>query len=182
MTELVRGGRVVVGDGAPTALVMEATWSPGSIQVEVAVFICTSEGTVVADEDLLSQMSSNTVSPDRSVFLVQDYTGGINHRAQVLVDITTLPAAAEGIDVVLVTPEDGQTLQPVREVNMNLWDPADGQSLASFTLAQGVLCSCLVLGRLYKHNGQWKFLAVAEAYPKDFPSQVQEYGITVKTP
>lgn len=179
MTELAQGDHVLLRDGAPTALVMEATWSPGPTRTDLAVFVCTSAGTVASDKDLITYMNSNTVSSDRSVFLLQDYTGGVSGAAQVMVDITGLRATAEQIDVVLVAPQHGETLQPVRDIHLRVWDPADGKTLASSTLPDGLLCSVLVLARLSKHQGQWRFCALGEPYPLDFASQAREYGLYV---
>ena len=179
MTKLAKGARVALDDGDQTALVVEATWDPGPTNADLVIFVCTSAGTVVSQEHLV--YFNNKVSPDRAVFLVEDYAGGVNRGAQAMLDVTALPPEAERIDVVLVAPMTGQTLQPVTDIRLDIWDPADGRLLTSFLVSDGGLCNCLALGRLYKHQGQWKFWAMGEKYPKDFASQVREYGIAVSS-
>ena len=183
MTGLAKGARVQIGDGDLSALIAQASWDPGAIRADVVAFVCGVDGAVLARENFI--FFHNKVSPERAVFLLEDTVAGVNRGAQLMLDLTALPSAAERIDVVLVAPsEDGRrlpTLESVSDIQFDLWDPTDGSELCSFAIGQGGLYSCLALGRLYRHQENWKFWAMGEMYPKDFASLVRDYGIAVSS-
>jgi stress response protein SCP2 len=167
VTEVTKDGRVTVGDGTPQALVAEATWDPGPTNADLAVFICTSAGTVVSQEHFV--FFNNKVSPERAVFLLENYAGGLNRGGQVMLDLTALPPEAERIDVVLVAAQVGQTLKPVTDIRLDVWDPNDGEMLTSFPLGDGDLCKCLTLAASISTKGDGSSGRWARSIPRTLP-------------
>jgi tellurium resistance protein TerD len=177
--ELSKGGNTVLGDGRVLdAVVVGVTWDIGALDADVCALVCGPERKVLSDEHFL--FWNNGATPDRSVFLRSRGADQGNDRAQVMVALADLPAGAERIVVTLATIVDGADLSSLRSLRMRLLDPHDGRELASYTMgAELTRESCLIIGELYRHQGNWKVRAVGQGYHAGLAALGTDFGVNV---
>lgn len=178
--ELTKGGNVVLGraDASLPAVVLGVTWEVGDLDTDVCALICGPERKVLSDEHFL--FWDNSVSPDRSVFLRARPPGKGTDRAQVLVAVADLPPAAARVVVTLATVVDGADLSGLRSLRLRALDPSTGTELASYSMgAELTRESCLIVGELYLHNGNWKLRAVGQGYHSGLAALGTDYGVNV---
>lgn len=77
------------------------------------------------------------------------------------VDLSALPATVTTL-VFTVNSFTGQTFERVANATCRVVDSTSGRELASFRLSESGSHTGLVLARLYRHGGEWKFHAIGE--------------------
>jgi tellurium resistance protein TerD len=177
--ELTKGGNTVLGaDGSLPALVLGVTWEIGGLDTDVCALVCGPERKVLSDEHFL--FWGNVSTPDRSVFLRSRPPGEGTDRAQVQVALADLPASADRIVVTLATIVENADLAGLRSLRMRVLDPRDGNELASYAMgAELSRESCLIVGELYRHQGNWKVRAVGQGYHSGLAALSTEFGVNV---
>jgi len=77
------------------------------------------------------------------------------------VDLSRLPATVKSL-VFTVNSFRGQTFDKVANAYCRVVDEVSGKELAKFTLGEAGPHTGLVMGKIYRHNGEWKIHAVGE--------------------
>lgn len=180
MTDNPPATTVLQGDRHADALVVEVAWEPGDTAVMLCAFVCSERGMVVSRQHFV--FHRNSITPDRAAFLLLRSRGGANVGGQLALDLTAFPEAAVRIDLVVAAPLLNETLEPVSQLRVDVWDPVNGAALASSAPGRPGLCSCLVVGRLVRAEDGWGFEAATEQYPLDFASLARDYGVKVNSP
>lgn len=178
MTLLQRDGEVALGKGSPTGVVAEVTFIGGPVTVDLYAFVCDASGSAITAKHFIYH--GNPVSPERSAFLLEDRVAGVSRGGQLMVDVTALPEGATALDIALVATQQGQTLEPVRDITCQVWSAVDGHVWATYELGRpDVLCNVMVIAGLRRRDGQWLFQAKGEPYDRDHASLVRDYGVPV---
>lgn len=77
------------------------------------------------------------------------------------VDLNKVPASVSHI-VFTVNSWTGQRFTAVKNAFARIVDQASGKELCRYPLSVGMDCTALIIARLYRHNGEWKFAALGE--------------------
>lgn len=80
----------------------------------------------------------------------------------ITVDLSKVPANVQHI-VFTVNSFRGQKFTVVQNAFVRLVDDANNNELGRYALSVGFDKTGLVMGRLYRHNGEWKFSAMGDA-------------------
>ncbi|MFI9308664.1 TerD family protein [Streptomyces triculaminicus] len=84
--------------------------------------------------------------------------------------------------VVLVASADGGSFARVPGLHIRVLDAAGGAELARFDSQDATVETALVLGELYRRQGEWKFRAVGQGYSSGLAGLATDFGITVDDP
>ena len=100
---------------------------------------------------------------------------------QIKVNLATVPANIEKI-AFTVTIHDYETRQQnfgqVSNAYIRILDEATGVELIRYDLCEDFsIETCLVVGELYRHNGEWKFCAVGSGFTGGLASLCSNYGL-----
>jgi tellurium resistance protein TerD len=185
MAEMKRGANVALTREIPglKSIVLSMGWNAGGEHVldENLVFaavLCGTDGRARSDQDLVffNQISS----PDESVQQVEQALGG--DQEQIEVDLTAVPAEIDRIVVVLYVnegPAQRRTLGQLRSCVIRVLDAADKRELVrSEELAKALSTeTAVVLGEVYRHNGDWKFKVLGQGYAGGIKAVAGDYGI-----
>lgn len=123
----------------------------------------------------------NLKSPCGSVVHMGDnLTGeGDGDDEQIKIDLEAVPADIQKIALavsIYQAKERGQNFGLVQNAFIRLVNEADQSEIARFDLSEdagGKLS--VILGELYRHEGDWKFRALGEATAKDMEELVNQY-------
>ncbi len=161
---------------APAAVEILLDWTPADtpLTLDASAFALTAQGKVRGDGDL--------------IFYNQlELAGGGIRRAEdgraFTVRFAALPAAIERIVIALTIDQGqrrGQSFGQLRQVRANI-RAADGKTvLASFPLATKMMPeTALIVGELYRRNGEWKFRAVGQGFVGGLGPLARQYGVEV---
>lgn len=102
---------------------------------------------------------------------------------QILVDLTKVPANVERI-AFTVTIYDAesrhQNFGQVSNAFIRLVDNVTGQELIRYDLGEDFsIETAIVVGELYRHNGEWKFNAIGSGFQGGLAALCGHYGIQV---
>ncbi|GHG78406.1 TerD family protein [Streptomyces griseocarneus] len=84
--------------------------------------------------------------------------------------------------VVLAASADGGSFGQVPGLHIRVLDAAGGAELARFDSQDATVETALVLGELYRRQGEWKFRAVGQGYSSGLAGLATDFGITVDDP
>lgn len=181
--ELTKGANVVLGptgeDELPS-LVLGLTWDAGPLECDPCALICGPERKVLSDEHFL--FWNNLASPDRSVSLRTqgDPPDPSRDRAQVLMDLSNLPPAADSIVVTLSTLVDGANLDGLSTLRIRALQPTTGAELASYSMGPELsIETCLIVAEVYRHRDNWKFRAVGQGYHTGLAGLGSDFGVNI---
>jgi len=90
----------------------------------------------------------------------------------VTVDLTRIPVHVDVV-IFVVTSYQGQTFEQVDNAFCRLIDHQDGE-LARFALAGGMPFTGLVMAKLYREGGGWKFQAIGDGIQAKFPTEAAQ--------
>jgi len=158
---LTKGQRVSLkkpGGAAPTAIMLGLGWDTGRDQVDLdASAVLLDAGKKVVDTVYFGHLKSNDGSVRHSG---DNLTGeGDGDDEKIFVDLARVPANVEQI-VFTVNSYRGQTFNVVKSAFVRVVDQSSGQELCKFQLSEKYTRTALITGRLYRHNGEWKFAAI----------------------
>ena len=108
---------------------------------------------------------------------------GNNDDEQIMIDLTKVPDNIEKI-VFTVTIYDAekrhQNFGQVSNAFIRLVDETNDQELIHYDLGEEFsIETAVVVGELYKHNGEWKFNAIGGGYQGGLAALCERYGIDV---
>ncbi|PWI41751.1 TerD family protein [Streptomyces sp. ICBB 8177] len=90
-----------------------------------------------------------------------------------------LGAVEPGVErIVLAATADGGSFARVPGLYVRLTDAAGGAEIARYDSADATVETALVLGELYRRNGQWKFRAVGQGYANGLTGLGEHFGVS----
>ncbi|MDO3408521.1 TerD family protein [Saccharibacillus sp. CPCC 101409] len=168
--------RIVVGMGWQSA---------AGFDIDFSAFLLGANSKATADEDLIFYGN-----PAGAGGAMQLQTGaraayaGATDNEQVSISLSRVPAAYERIAFTLTLYDGEQRKQNFTGVNgvyLRIIDERSGSELVRFTLdrTSGVE-TAIVVGELYRYNGEWKFSAVGSGYTGGLEALCRSFGIDVQ--
>lgn len=191
------GGGVIIKKGQKTSLsqmnpaldLIEVGlgWDLGpngqSYDLDVEAFLLGQSGRVIGDDWFV--FYNQPSSPDGSVRLLSDSTTGagvgddeiiqvrlsqVNNQVQKIAFIVTINEAKE----------NGYNFSNVTNAYVRIVDKQTGKELIKFQLTEyyNTVCS-MVIGELYRHNGEWKFSPIGDGTADDLTGLCVRYGVNI---
>src|SRR5471032_1272065 len=166
-TQLIAGGNGLVPE---TTLVIRVK---SGIAADVSAFRLDTNGKTHSDDDFIfyGQKQSN----DRSVLLL---TEGEN--SSFSVNLSALLASVQKV-AFTITPQAGHTIQMLRTLSIVV--EVNGQPHLQCPVdVAGRNEAALILGELYRRNGEWKFRFVAQGFNGGLQPLAEHFGVTIDAP
>lgn len=160
---LVKGQRISLekeAGKAVTRVVMGLGWDTGREQIDLdASCALLGEDKSVLESIYFSNKRSKNGSVQHSG---DNLTGaGDGDDEQIKVDLSAVDAAVKHI-VFAVTSYRGQKFTSVKNAFVRIVDEATGKELCRYSLSDQFPNTGVIMARLYRHNGEWKFAAIGE--------------------
>ena len=77
-------------------------------------------------------------------------------------------------------PARNQNFGQVQNAFIRIYDPTTNDELLRYDLTEDFsIETALVIGELYRHNGEWKFSAVGAGYQGGLEALCRTYGVNV---
>jgi tellurite resistance protein TerA len=150
-------------------------------EIDVSAFVLTTSGKVASDDDMVFYgQRADKSGAVRMTDTSRAAPGGTNE-ASFEFDLRRLPAAAEKIAIT-------GTINDAQPKRVSFTDVASllvsvirmGTSAVTFEVpVSGMTEAALILGELYKRNGQWKFRAVGQGYNGGLKPLAEGFGVRV---
>lgn len=154
-----------------------------SYDLDVEAFMLGQDGRVVGDNWFV--FYNQPVSPDgavRSNGDSRDGRGGGDDEV-ISVNLDRLAQSVQRIVFVVTINEAktyGYNFSNVRDAYVRIADADSGRELARFNLTEYYPSVCsMVVGELYRHNGEWKFNPVGDGTADDLLGLCRRYGVNI---
>ena len=138
--------------------------------LDAAAFMCGSNGKCPTEKEFI--FYGNLEHPTGCVKHMGDnLTGsGEGDDEQIMVDLTQVPSDIERIAFTVT----------IYDADIRIVDDATGKELIHFDLGEDFsIETAVVVGELYKHNGEWKFNAIGSGFQGGLAALCGHYGIEV---
>ncbi|AJS60182.1 TerD family protein [Paenibacillus sp. IHBB 10380] len=152
-------------------------WSaPPEVEVDTSAFLLAQNGKVKGDEDLIfyGNASNSFIS----------YHENSSSERQVKINLTLALPSVEKIAFTLTLYEGElrrQTFSQVSGVYVGFINDTTGQEIIRYDLENNLSVeTAIVIGELYRYNGEWKFNAIGAGYSGGLKALCGSYGIEVK--
>jgi tellurium resistance protein TerD len=157
--------------------------SGADFDLDAAAFMVGANGKCPSEKDFV--FYGNLVHPSESVKHMGDnLTGaGEGDDEQIEVDLTKIPANIEKV-AFTVTIYDAdvrrQNFGQVSNAFIRIVDEVTGTELIRYDLGEDFsIETAIVVGELYRHNGEWKFNAIGSGFQGGLAALCGHYGIEV---
>ena len=153
----------------------------GDFDLDAAAFLLTDSGKVSSQDDFV--FYGNLNHPSGGVQHMGDnLTGaGDGDDEQIKVDLTSVPANISRIAFTVTIYEAEQRRQNFGQVSnsyIHIMDESNNTELIRFDLGEDFsIETAVVVGELYKHNGEWKFNAIGSGFQGGLAALCAHYGI-----
>ena len=151
--------------------------------LDTAAFLTGDNGKVTADTDFV--FYNNLRHPSGSVqHLGDNLTGaGDGDDEQIKVDLAAIPANIQKVTFTATIHEAQQRNQNFGQVSnayIRVIDEATGTELIRYDLGEDFsIETAIVVGSIYRNNGEWKFNAVGSGFQGGLAALCNEFGINV---
>ncbi len=191
MVNLVKGQKVDLTKGNPGLSKINAGlgWdvnaydSGTAFDLDAEVFLLGDNGRVASDSDFI--FYSNPTHPSGAVEHTGDNRDGAGDGDDetIKIDLSAVPQNVSKI-VFTVTiydaPARNQNFGQVQNAFIRIYDPTTNDELLRYDLTEDFsIETALVIGELYRHNGEWKFSAVGAGYQGGLEALCRTYGVNV---
>ena len=157
--------------------------SDTDFDLDAEVFMLGSDGKCPADDDLV--FYGNLVHASKAVkHLGDNLTGeGEGDDEQIQIDLRKIPENISRI-IFTVTIYDAEKRQQnfgqVSNAFIRVVDESTGTELIRYDLGEDFsIETAVVVGELYRHNGEWKFNAVGSGFQGGLEALCKNYGVNV---
>ncbi|MEH7392857.1 TerD family protein, partial [Bacillus sp. JJ1474] len=151
--------------------------------LDSSVFLLGDNGKVASDSDFI--FYNNTNGGNGSVVHTGDNrTGaGDGDDEQVKVNLANVPADVQRITFT-ITIHDGearnQNFGQVSNAYARILSEDSGEELIRYDLGEDFsIETAIVVGELYRHNGEWKFNAIGSGYQGGLAALAKDFGLQV---
>lgn len=155
----------------------------GDFDLDAAAFVLGANGKVLSDDQFV--FYGNSADPSGSVQHMGDnLTGeGEGDDEQIMVDLTTFPANVDKIAFTCTIYEADERRQNFGQVDnafIRIVDESTGQEIVRYDLTEDFsIETAVVVGELYRSNGEWKFNAIGSGYTGGLKALCSAYGVNV---
>lgn len=157
--------------------------SGADFDLDAAAFLLGSNGKVTSDNDFIfyGNLEHNSGSVNH---MGDNLTGdGDGDDEQIQIDLSKIPANIEKISFT-VTIYDAdvrkQNFGQVSNAFIRIVDESTNQELIKYDLGEDFsIETAVVVGELYRHNGQWKFNAIGSGFQGGLAALCGHYGIEI---
>nr|WP_246628279.1 TerD family protein [Paenibacillus oenotherae] len=168
-----------------TSLVIGMGWrNTGQIELDFSAFIIGGNGKVTRDEDLIFYGNPSGASGAVSINANKQAYAGVTDNEQLAVQLRNIPPQYERVALTLTVYEGEQRKQSfssVQDCYLRIMDGSTGSEVIRFNLESSFSVeTAIVVGELYRHNGEWKFSAIASGFSGGLADLCRNYGIEVK--
>lgn len=152
--------------------------------LDASLFMLKSNDRVGNDKDFV--FYGNLTHESKSVVHTGDNrTGDGDGDDEVIkVDLSKVPSDYTKLSIVVTIYEAEKRLQNfgmVSNAYIRLVDESNGEEILRYDLSEDFSTqTALVIGEIYKHNGEWKFKAVGSGYDGGLAQLCATYGIDAK--
>ena len=151
--------------------------------LDAAAFLLGADGKVASDADFI-YYGNLKHSSGAVVHLGDNLTGaGDGDDEQIKVDLGAVPASIEKIDFTVTiyeADERGQNFGQVSNAFIRIVDESTNTELMRFDLGEDFsIETSVVVGELYRHNGEWKFNAIGSGFGGGLEALCRNYGVNV---
>lgn len=181
--EIQKGSRIDLTKTRPglSQLSIRISWEiPDSYDIDAAVFMADQNGHCPDDSSMI--FYGNSVSTDRSV--KHSAIAETGKSTEIFhIDLPLITSSIEKLVFTLTIYEGdkkNQTFSEMRNASILFSNAATGQALLSYKLGSFTIENTLVLGELYKRNGDWKFLANTGGFSGGLAALCNHFGIEVE--
>ena len=149
--------------------------------LDAAAFLLGAAGKVTQDADFI--FYGNAAHPSNAVVHSGDNRTGAGEGddEQIRVDLKSIPANIEKIDFTVTIYDADTRRQNFGQVNnayIRIVDEATGSELIRYDLEEDFsIETAVVVGELYRHNGEWKFNAIGSGFQGGLAALCANYGI-----
>ena len=171
--------RVIVGLGWDT----NKYDGGAAFDLDAAAFLLDAKGKVRADSDFV--FYNNLVHPSESVKHMGDnLTGeGEGDDEVIIVNLARVPESVSKIAFTVTiydAEERKQNFGQVSNAYIHIMDSASNEELIRYDLGEDFSVeTAVVVGELYRHNGEWKFNAIGSGYKGGLHALCEDYGVNV---
>ena len=158
--------------------------SGADFDLDASAFLLGANGKITRDADFV--FYGNADHPSGSVKYGGDNRTGAGEGddEQILVDLQLIPANIEKIDFTVTIYEANERRQNFGQVSnafVRIVDNATGQELIRYDLEEDFsIETAVVVGELYRHNGEWKFNAIGSGYQGGLEALCTNYGVDIR--
>ena len=188
---LTKGQKVDLTKGNPSLkkLMVGLGWDTNrydggaDFDLDAAAFLLGADGRVPVDADFVfyGNLKHNSGSVEH---MGDNLTGeGDGDDEQILVDLSKVPANIEKIAFTVTIYEAEQRKQNFGQVSnsfIRIVDEEKNQEIVRYDLGEDFsIETAVVVGELYRHNGEWKFNAIGSGFQGGLAALCGHYGIEV---
>ncbi|PWK13095.1 TerD family protein [Tumebacillus permanentifrigoris] len=151
--------------------------------LDASIFCANASGKVGSDKDFI--FYNNPKNENGSVEHTGDNkTGeGEGDDEQINIDLSTVPASTEKIAFCITIHEAetrAQNFGQVSNAYVRIVNATSNEELIRFDLGEDFSVeTAVVVGELYRHNGEWKFNAIGSGYRDGLAGLCRDYGLDV---
>lgn len=160
------------------------TFDSGStFDLDASVFMVGSNGKCTTENEFIFY-GNLTHSSESVKHMGDNRTGeGDGDDEQIEIDLTKIPANIDRIAFTVTIYEADERRQNFGQVNnsyIHIQDMITGTDLIRYDLGEDFsIETAIVVGELYRHNGQWKFNAIGSGFQGGLAALCGHYGIEV---
>lgn len=185
---LMKGQKADITKNNPSFknLIVGMGWnSAAGVDVDFSAFLLRADGKAAGDQDLI--FYGNPKETTSSIVLAGDNKrslAGKIDQEQVMIRINDVPQAIERISFTL-TLYDGeakkQSFSSINDAYIRIIDEGTGREILRYELGKNFsIETAIVVGDLYRYNGEWKFNAIGSGYSGGLAALCSSFGIEVK--
>lgn len=177
------------GNAGLTKIVVGLGWDTNKydggadFDLDAAAFMLAGNGKVASDKDFVfyGNLKHNSGSVEH---MGDNLTGeGEGDDEQIKVNLATVPSSIEKIDFT-VTIYDAearkQNFGQVSNAFIRIVDESNNTELIRFDLGEDFSVeTAVVVGELYRHNGEWKFNAIGSGFQGGLDALCKNFGVNV---
>ena len=147
--------------------------------LDVSAFLLNTSGKVLGDEWFV--FYGQTTSPDGSTRFSTENGADME---SITIDLSRLNPQVNQIVFVLTINEALEkhlNFSMVKDAYVRILDPVSGNEIVSFLMDEYYAnVTSMMIGAVYKHNGQWKFNAMGSGVARDLAGLCEYYGVVVE--
>lgn len=190
MISLSKGGNISLTKTDPSlsAIMVGLGWDARStdgapFDLDASAFALNAEGRVRNDSDFCFYNVTHILN-DAIVHQGDNLTGsGDGDDEQILIDLTKLPQDIHRVAVVVTIHEAAQRNQTFGQVSnafIRLVNNTTGNEVTRYDLSEDMSTeTAMILGEVYRHNGEWKFKAVGQGFSGGLAPLARNFGVNV---
>ncbi len=151
--------------------------------LDASAFILGASGKVRKDDDFI--FFNNLIGAGGAVEHTGDnLTGeGEGDDEQIKIDLSKVPGDVEKVSFVITIHEAAERNQNFGQVSnafVRIVNEANNEELVRYDLGEDFsIETALIVGEIYKHNGEWKFSAIGAGYQGGLYAVCKDFGVSV---